>query len=197
MKLENRLGKILGRGEGGIVYEDTQSDKVIKHDQSNLADFKREVKFQQDAARIYVAPKIYAVEGHYVLMDRIQPVDKLKGLTKSDEIALIHLLAKLVGVGIIHNDLHTGNIGRLMDGGMTIIDFGFTIKIDPPKNKTIFSQLLMAQLYALIDPCNINNRVDCDKDSPIIDVIYYIRQNNQKYIDSLWNIAKLAQREFA
>lgn len=149
------------------------------------------------AERIEIAPTVHGYStlgvGSYgfLLMDKIRPVTK-KDLFKTVYNSNIERVQKLIEIislsvynGFIHNDLHTGNIAKKYGSDdFILIDFGFTQKISPlsppstpvpgafgkpitSNQEIIFNQILIAQLYALVEHCNSNNfNIECP-DAPV------------------------------
>lgn len=128
----------------------------------------------------------------YLLMDKITPIDKteLAETVYSTDIMGVRQLIECIAIsiynGYIHNDLHIGNIAKnLNQNAFVLIDFGFTQNIgdflkapsvapgvsagahlqpvaDNDRKRILFNQILIAQLYALIEHCNSNNYdIDC------------------------------------
>jgi RIO-like serine/threonine protein kinase len=141
-----------------------------------------------------IAPRIYAcwvcskrgsgfpAMGYYV-MQKIDFIYGEKFPSKSlpgkpappaVEKQLVNVVAKMVSHGIIHNDLHPGNIGVLKNGKLVIFDYGFSQRADVEIKFP--EQVLMAQLYTIIEqyakPIMFN--------SLIYDTIYKIRQGKLK-----------------
>ena len=149
------------------------------------------------AKQIGIAPNVHGYSdlgvGSYgfLLMDKIRPVTK-KDLIKTvynsniEQVKnLIETISLSVYNGFIHNDLHTGNIAKKYSSNdFILIDFGFTQEISrltPPSapvldasgkpitsnQEIIFNQILIAQLYALVEHCNSNNfNIKCP-DAPV------------------------------
>ena len=171
--------------------------KIVKlSNQSEVDAFKMESEVQKNIAE-EIAPTVYGYstldDGSYgfLLMDKIRPVTK-KDLFKTVYNSNIERVLKLIQVislsvynGFIHNDLHTGNIAKKYGSDdFILIDFGFTQKISslsplsPPvldalgkpitsNQEIIFNQILIAQLYALVEHCNSNNfNIKCP-DAPV------------------------------
>ena len=96
----------------------------------------------------------------------------------------------LIQNGIIHNDLHQGNVGMRREGRRmrgVIFDFGEAERIDPPRDCVVLRQLLVSQLYALITrtDCNTNNTIPLCGDHPIHDTIYLIRKHSPESLQEL------------
>lgn len=124
----------------------------------------------------------------------------------------------MVFFGYIHNDLHAANVAirdeNNLDTKAVIIDFGLTRKLPTrPDNKLLFDQLLVSQLYALIEPCNENNCPDktmvwptcgfkgkkleklCD--GLIATEIYSLRNNTSNIWESLLNAFEIESFEIS
>lgn len=156
----------LGAGAGGTVY-------TVKHhpdlamkllinaetDKENEEAFDNELKMLQllqskqlgtivpqlvcfnRAERAIVTNRLYGVKPEQWGSVKFQRsvVTAIKALTKS---------------GILHNDLHADNVMADDAGRAVLIDFDLSSVIKPPKDPAIEDQLVLAQLYALIDSCN-------------------------------------------
>lgn len=150
--------------------------KVV-HDRAAI---EGEVAMQRRMACIGAAPKIIEVIGNEVTMERIVPLRKNEMISLEEQEQMVNLVLRSVAVGLLHNDLHQGNIGRSFSTGeMVMFDFGFTEMFNAPEQlqDSVYLQIVAAQLYALLDPCNTNNSTKwlCDQRSPIVDAIYTIR----------------------
>lgn len=190
-------GREIQRGENGVVYECRNHPRfVIKEvaESVDSADIQREVDMQHMMACLEVAPRIVDSTDGRIVMERI---DALGTLNTRDQSDVIEIVLKSVANGLLHNDLHHGNMGRI-DGRVRLIDFGLTKQIDPPTDQTVYLQLVIAQLYALVDPCNTNNVQNlCMDPGPIVDAIYFIRQgettlDGQNAIEWMWEYGQNA-----
>jgi hypothetical protein len=175
-KYISNLGKVLGNGKTALVVEDKKDKTIVYKILKDSSMIYEELFTQQLASCINVAPKIYGVDENVIQMQRIYMLSSFP--TGKQQEQLVELVARMVSIGLMHNDLHLQNIGALADGTMLLIDFGFTQSIKPIMCDILFLQVVMAQLYALIDPCNTNNITlndgQCDT-SYIVDCIYDIR----------------------
>jgi hypothetical protein len=211
--------KLLGAGESGKVYSiKGDTDNVLK-----TAPFKNKTQRSQLISEITIqqrinekiphgAPKIInseiigSTKGEVIIiMEKINTFDKgiLDLLEPTFQIQLVDLIAEFVINGFVHNDIHTDNIAMNSRGEPILIDFGLTVEIPTPLDVITFNQILIAQLYAIVDPCNINN---CPKYSEkqkhpncgftskhignlcqghILDVIYHLRNNKSYMYDKL------------
>ena len=130
----------------------------------------------------------------FLLILSIDNFDKSKKLNQKNQKGFVEMVARLVAVGLIHNDLHYGNIGKLpgKDGQIVLFDYGLAQLIDPPTHILVYAQIVMAQLYSLIDSCNNNNVKTfndyCGKNNPIVDTINGIRKNDEKTMAALEKI---------
>ena len=213
------LDKLLGRGNSGKVYsikgDPTKVVKIIPF--KNVATYKilkREIFTQKELNKLLVGPEVFKdninildstvpntkrkFSGEiFIIMETVSTISSMSEISDNDEYQhqLINEVAKMVFHGYLHNDLHVDNIAvNVKTNKATIIDFGLTMKLpNPPDNKLLFDQLLLAQLYALIEPCNENNfpvdKRDCGLeeevlseicDGPIVEEIYAIRNDKSK-----------------
>lgn len=137
-------------------------------------------------------------------MEKIEPIKPMMLANSEDkQMELINEVARMVSHGYLHNDLHIGNVAVNIRTKMaTVIDFGLTKKLETlPREEMLFNQIVLAQLYAILDPCNTNNCSlkseewpQCYSDEylsmicqgPISDEIYKIRTNESE----LWSTLK-------
>ncbi len=162
----------------------------------------------------------------FLLMDKIRPITK-KDLIKTvynSDIEQVKNLIKIISLsvynGFIHNDLHTGNIAKkYRSDDFILIDFGFTQEISqltPPvvpvvsvagasskpitsNQEIIFNQILIAQLYALVEHCNSNNfNIKCP-DAPVckekIQVCPKSAQNSKKKRKKVCNVSRYVTQD--
>lgn len=206
--------KLLGKGESGRVYSIIEDNnyvlKVVPFKTKKvLENLKNEIKIQQQINKIIPegSPKILKseVKGRskgevIIVMEKIYTLKQgiLEIIEDSFQKKLVELIALYVFKGFVHNDIHTDNIAFNSKRNPILIDFGLTVKIPTPVNNIVFNQILISQLYAIIDPCNINNCPNyskkdlwpncgwnskfigdiCKEGGFIIDTIYSLRQNN-------------------
>jgi len=190
----SKKGDVIGQGEQGVVYKHVENDAwVIKvvHDRAAI---QGEVAMQRRMACIGVAPRIIDVTDNEVTMERIVPLRKNEIISIREQEQLVNLVLQSVAVGLLHNDLHQGNIGRsFSSGNMVMFDFGFTTMFNAPDEleESVYLQIVAAQLYALLDPCNTNNSTGwlCDPKSPVVNAIYTIR--NRMDTNALRKYAKI------
>ena len=169
-----KLGKQLGTGEYGRTYACTSNTtRVVKcvRCPSNTKKtgrtkwrqaMRKEIEIQQEAAKLGIAPQIHSVDSEpkqtpnkfRIEMDRCSaPVynsESAKQLVKS--------IAVMIDGGIVHNDLHQGNIMTLQ-GELKIIDYGFAKAIQKPTIDE--SNLLQAMhLAQLLEPEQVDNETN-------------------------------------
>lgn len=95
----------------------------------------------------------------FEVMDRMDDIDWSQ--VKFSEI--LHLVEKSVKLGILHNDLHQGNLMRIKSSetgdSLRLIDFGYVKQLDSIiKLKPVLKNLvIMGQMSALVEKCNGNN----------------------------------------
>jgi predicted Ser/Thr protein kinase len=105
-------GIILGSGNFATVYD--RGNLVLKKGWISPD----EVRLQQKAAAIGLAPKVMKSGKDFILMEKV---------TKEPQVSLpekLVVLCRLWQAGIAHNDTHSGNWGRLNHGQPCLIDFG-------------------------------------------------------------------------
>jgi len=190
-----KLGPVLGEGDQGTVYQHPLNDGLAVKILKGGVILNQELKLHRKAMKLGITPYIHKSSKNAMIMDRITPVKFLS--TRREQIMLVKSLAKLVRAGILHNDLHVGNVGvvRSKTGRVTnvvIYDFGLAREIKPPTDVVVFEQIVLAQLYAMADPCNINNSSKniCANTSYILDMIYAIRRNEGEELKLLHRIFK-------
>ena len=192
------IGKKLGSGQNAVVYEATKDSKkyAMKFicEPSDAID--REIRIHKRAMKLKCAPQIYEDFSDVTLDDksfaRALVMEKIRTfkrkITRQQQIDIMKNTWILLENGIIHNDMHQGNIGLLINNKRGIIfDFGEAEEIDPPTNKVILRQLFICQLYALItsDGCNENNKISLCGNEPIHDAIYQVRAHKPKGLEEL------------
>jgi serine/threonine protein kinase len=216
------VNRLLGEGGSGKVYSiDGDSSKVVKMIPfKNIKTYeilRREIIIQKELNNLGLGPSLLGdnldtldderkgIGNIFIIMETIRPISSISEIRNNPDYQkqLINEIAKMVYHGYLHNDLHVDNIAlNLQTKQATVIDFGLTVKLSySPDNKLLFDQLLLAQLYALIEPCNKNN-CPGDKedwpscgfngdtleeicDGPIANEIYTIRNNESRIWDTL------------
>ena len=129
-----------------------------------------------------------------IVMEIIQPIwvgdGKKDTITVPHQQQLVSKTWKMVQLGIIHNDLHQGNVG-ILNGEACIYDFGEAEIIQGvPLPSVVMRQLLVSQLYSLLtrEGCNHNNNIDLCGDMPIHDAIYYVKSHTAQDLSLLENM---------
>ena len=133
-----------------------------------------------------------------IVMEIIQPIWVGDGnrntITELHQQQLVSKTWRMVQLGIIHNDLHQGNVG-ILNGKACIYDFGEAEFIDPERVAllplVVIRQLLVSQLYSLLtrEGCNHNNNIDlCGDRMPIHDAIYYVKSHTAQDLSLLENM---------
>ena len=95
----------------------------------------------------------------FEVMDRMDDINWSQ--LKFSEI--LHLVENSVNLGILHNDLHQGNLMRIKSSktkdSLRLIDFGYTKQLDSIiELKPVLKNLvIMGQMSALVEKCNKNN----------------------------------------
>lgn len=192
------IEKELGSGDNAVVYEATKGRKkyAMKFIRETSDAINREIRVHKRAMQLGCAPKIYedfinvTLYDEYfaraLVMEKISTFKNRKKITPLQQIDIMQQTWILLENGIIHNDMHQGNIGLLNRRGI-IFDFGEAEEIDPPTNKVILRQLFICQLYALItsDGCNENNRISLCGDAPIHNAIYQVRAHKPDGLEEL------------
>lgn len=196
--IEVPLTRVLGRGENGVTFEtnDRRAVKIIRYNTpGERAQLRNETAYQKELAALEIAPAVHADElvsnYSFILMDKVEPIN-VSTASQPFIRKLVKLIAKMVYYGYVHNDVHRGNVARCVTTREPIlIDFGFTQKLGYIPDRICFNQILMAQLYALMDACNVNNCVSgdcaerlCQKEEPIA-TIYQLRQGQTYIYDQL------------
>ena len=190
------IRKQLGFGANAVVYEATKDGKeyAMKFIRETSDSIDREIRIHQRAMELKCAPQIiedftqvrlkkqkYA---RALVMEKISTFKR--EIPRQHQIEIMQNTWILLENGIIHNDMHQGNIGLLNQRGI-IFDFGEAEEIDPPTNKVILRQLFICQLYALItsNGCNSNNKIVLCGEQPIHDAIYYVRAHKPEGLEQL------------
>ena len=200
---------IYGKGDNATVYKVKKNNrlyalKVIKEVDDSVV---KEIDIQNRAAALGCAPTIYEDvndidfnQGKYhirgaraIVMEVIETFEKKRSMSKALQRDLIKRTYTLLKNGIVHNDLHQGNVGFRKEGRSVrgiIFDFGLAEIIPPPKNPIVLRQLLVSQLYSLVTnfDCNANNNIPLCGDQPIHNAIYYAKAHSE---DSLRKLQEL------
>lgn len=191
--------RVLGKGQTGTVFAHPASDALVI---KRAPDMAREIEMHQLMACLGVAPAIEMVshDKTALVMQRVEPIATGASLTVNEQQQLVALVCKSVAAGLLHNDLHQGNIGRL-GGRMVMFDFGLTERIPVIQDDHVFLQVVMAQLYALIEPCSKENVSWChaeDHENTVVaDTIYGIRAGKRSTIQQLLRLRRDAQPDIA
>lgn len=177
--------KLIGEGEGAKVYQ-VNADQVLKVFKSDRK-FKHETRMLKKLAQIGVGPK--AIRGtlpRSLVMPMYRPISLNDLGSVVFQRALVRQVRTMVHYGLLHNDLHVGNIMKTKSNVPVIVDFDLMQIITPPRSLIVRKQLVMAQLYAIIDPANTHNHLGAkwlhhttDKlvNGPIVDAIYEVRRS--------------------
>ena len=201
---------VLGKGENGITFETEQNTalKLVRFNNINeKQNIIREIEFQRELSKLNVAPNVHGehvcISGKknsgacFIHMDKIKPINNISSLTQSFREKLIDKIAISVYHGYVHNDLHWGNVAMHIDNEEPVlIDFGLTQKMETSVEVISFNQIVLSQLYALMDVCNTNNCLpehewpncgmnygDICSNDIIVETIYNLRNGRQE----LWN----------
>ena len=154
---------------------------------------RRLAKFFPKKTRLNPNPEPVPLQG--IVMEIIQPIWVGDGnrntITVPHQQQLVSKTWKMVQLGIIHNDLHQGNVGILNEEAC-IYDFGEAEIIQGvPLPSVVMRQLLVSQLYSLLtrEGCNHNNNIDlCGDRMPIHDAIYYVKSHTAQDLSLLENM---------
>lgn len=191
--------KELGSGDNAVVFlvaMENFSDKqfALKVIKDNSEDIRKEIIIHKKAGSIGIAPPIISdfVDVHAyvtnpleigmdgqkrgILMPLIETFVEKNSMSHKHQKELVRKTWIMILNGIIHNDLHQGNVG-IMDDKAVIFDFGLAEEIPKPSNLTIMRQLLISQLFSLLTTvgCNENNKINLCGDQPIHNAIYYVK----------------------
>ena len=139
-----------------------------------------------------------------IVMQIIQPIwfgsPGRNTITELHQQQLVSKTWRMVQLGIIHNDLHQGNVGILNEKAC-IYDFGEAEFIDPERvallPSVVMRQLLVSQLYSLLtrEGCNHNNNIDlCGDNMPIHDAIYFVKSHTNYDLTLLDNMINPSQQ---
>jgi len=184
--------KIIGYTDNIWKYI-TNPEELITYMRTNLAD-KGIVPMK---TRRNPNPEPAPLQG--IVMEIIQPIWVGDGnrntITVPHQQQLVSKTWKMVQIGIIHNDLHQGNVG-ILNGEACIYDFGEAEFINVqgvPLPLVVMRQLLVSQLYSLLtrEGCNHNNNIDLCGHMPIHDAIYYVKNHTAQDLSLLNNIINL------
>lgn len=204
-----KIKSILGKGDNAVVFlvERDKQQFALKVIEKNTPKIDREIAVQKRAADLGCAPKIlddvinidieqgkFKARGERaIVMEIIKTFDGAKTILDRYQVDIMRRTWILLKNGIIHNDLHQGNVGIRKEGRKwrgVIFDFGEAEVIPPPKNNTVIRQLMVAQLFSMLtsggtNGCNRNNTIDLCGDQPIHNAIYDIKAHTEASLDSL------------
>jgi predicted Ser/Thr protein kinase len=153
------VGEKLGKGKEGAVYgiknHPYQIVKQFKRRKA-VSTLEREYRFQQRAAKIGVAPKVYHIDtkNKRIVMERLertltQLLEKQnKELTPDQQRQIVDLYKKLGEEGIYHNDPNPLNFME-KKGRLYLIDYGFSKDVSKA-NKDMGPNPNMTSLYGLL-----------------------------------------------
>jgi predicted Ser/Thr protein kinase len=154
-------------------------------------------KFFPKKTRSNPKPEPAPLQG--IVMQIIQPIwfggPNRNTITELHQQQLVSKTWRMVQLGIIHNDLHQGNVG-ILNGEACIYDFGEAEIINVqsvPLPPVVMRQLLVSQLYSLLtrEGCNHNNNIDlCGDNMPIHDAIYFVKSHTNDDLTLLNNMIK-------
>ncbi len=156
----------LGEGSRAKVFELKRKNgqtpialKVLK-EATTPADL-MEVEVARHMHHLGIGPEVYDVTLKPRLAIQMEMVDTIEhqGHFLNDTFAaeIVDLVIRMVDNGYVHNDLHVGNIAQSRSTKRALlIDFGLVQEIEKVSG-TVRAQIILAQLYALVDPCNVNN----------------------------------------
>lgn len=183
---------------GAIYMHPTNKQWVIKY-VNDVTKTRHEIEMHRKMAELGIAPLIHNTDHQAIVMDRVTPLPPSGKLSLSQEKQLVAIIAKSVAAGLLHNDLHQANIGWKYNDPDTMVmfDFGYTVQINPIVDDMVYLQVVMAQLYALIDPCSSANTTWCyaGQNKYAADVIYGIRQNDITFTGPLLTIKRDAEKK--
>ena len=174
---------LLGEGEGAKIYA-LDAHRVMKIFKST-AKFEHEVRVLRKLRAIGVGPQAtLGPRANSLVMPRLYPITRADLSAPSFQRALVRQVVTMVDHGLLHNDLHVGNIMRSRARTPVIVDFDLAKTVRPPRG-VVLDQLVLAQLYAIIDPANTHNHLspkwlhhttEALVNGPIVNTIYAIRQ---------------------
>ena len=196
------IKKELGSGDNAVVFlvkkSSSREQFALKVMRENTEAIQKEIDIHKKAGKLGIAPPI--LEDFENVRESVTNPLKIgmRGPKRGILMPLIKTFVratwKMVLNGIIHNDLHQGNVG-IMANEAVIFDFGFAEQIPDeqiPSNLTIMRQLLISQLFSLLTTvgCNRNNKINLCGDQPIHNVIYYVKSHGKNDCEILSEILK-------
>lgn len=163
--LKKRDNRVLGEGEHAIVYEVRCGKTVCAQKKSRHAPTEAdliEAEVGRHMGELGIGPKVYdtTTTPHFITI-QMEMVDTVEAAKVVGDAAfarkIVDLVIKMVDSGYVHNDLHKANIGRSRATRRALlIDFSLVRKVGA-LSSVARAQVILAQLYALVDPCNTNN----------------------------------------
>ena len=190
----------LGSGDNAVVFlvENffSREQFALKVIRENTEAIQKEIDIHKKAGGLGIAPPIeddfenvreYVTNPEAIgmrgpkrgiLMPVIKTFVDKDSMSDEYQEELVRKTWKMVLNGIIHNDLHQGNVG-IMDDKAVIFDFGLAEEIPKPSNLTIMRQLLISQLFSLLTTvgCNGNNKINLCGEQPIHNAIYNVKRH--------------------
>lgn len=164
----------IGQGDFGITYVHPQNrNRVIKVVRVGKGEKKKEVeeevRIQSFLGERGLAPKVYPLQGGKDVvfsggnmlygMQRMYPIRRWT--FHSFETLLETMRRTIFDHGIVHNDLHQGNVMRTGSGKTLPIDFGLSVRIPEEDlggcGDLLLERILFSQVIMLLEKCNMNN----------------------------------------
>ena len=201
----------LGKGDNAIVFlVERQNEKLERENEKfalkvikvNSVDITKEIEIHRKAGGLGIAPPIledfddvrtYVTNPFQIGMNGPKRGILMPLITAfKDSMSHVHQkeLVRATWImilnGIIHNDLHQGNVGIMGDKAV-IFDFGLAEEIPKPSNLTIMRQLLISQLFSLLTTvgCNENNKINLCGNHPIHNAIYNVKTHRNDDCETL------------
>ena len=200
-----KIIKKLGKGDNAIVFlVERQNEKLERENEKfalkvikeNTEAIQKEIDIHRKAGKLGIAPPILEdfkdvhtcvtnpleigmdAPSRAILMPFIETFVDKDSMSPKHQRELVRETWIMILNGIIHNDLHQGNVG-IMDDKAVIFDFGLAEEIPKPSNLTIMRQLLISQLFSLLTTvgCNGNNKINLCGEQPIHNAIYNVKRH--------------------
>lgn len=194
MTKKRRRGSLiqkLGSGEHAEVFAcDTFPDRAVKVALPPRYVGRQEIEIQHLLSLHGIAPRVHNYEKLRrrpriirFSMDRLCSIDSdtLHEFDRSDANQVVSLVTRMVEMGIVHNDLHQGNLMRCPQSTeLRIIDYGCARKVDGlsqlvATDAKLRSVLLVFHLLCLVDKMNVHttnrtivNSVQRDAIQPLV-----------------------------
>ncbi len=189
-----RRGKILGRGENATVFAVKNHPELALKEFKDSSSYAQEVRMLSRMGRAAVLRHVaYTVHDSgksrrypqgFIVMERLLPLTREDVHRHAVQVKIATMITHLAERGIVHNDLHWGNVMMRLDRRSPVfVDFEYGATLSRPRADVDVMALALGQVYQLLDPYNENNKAIFLKglrDGPLVDYVYRLRQQMRR-----------------